>query len=126
MASNSRRNEIFNFNDVINSNDLRKRIVNSEIQIPWTPPPTSNTPLSIPIRTPSESALLPWKSQIPGMNSTQPPITIPIFHYRPMISAIIIARIPSESQMGTILQPNLSRRSRPNSPVNFKHPMASS
>jgi hypothetical protein len=28
MASNSRRNEIFNFNDVINSNDLRKRIVN--------------------------------------------------------------------------------------------------
>jgi hypothetical protein len=28
MASNSRRNEIFNFNDVINSNDLRKQIVN--------------------------------------------------------------------------------------------------
>jgi hypothetical protein len=28
MASNSRRNEIFNYNDVINSNDLRKQIVN--------------------------------------------------------------------------------------------------
>jgi hypothetical protein len=38
MASNSRRNEIFNYNDVINSNDLRKRIVNVDSRFRDTNP----------------------------------------------------------------------------------------